>query len=156
MINPKAEHLKLYQQLKCVYQIEDDAINGLISVEQAFDNFENCNGFLPEPQITGTSGNARFMNLSEGEEVVFSKEYEIAVYPNPTQGNLAIAYNLKNYSDIRFDIFDMQGKQILSQKLDAKQNIFNILDLNLENGVYLYSIKGDGANLMTKKLVLVN
>ena len=85
----------------------------------------------------------------------YAKDNAIAVYPNPTQGSLVMAYDLKDYKNITFEIFDVQGKKMAIYPINAEEHQFNIENLNLENGVYFYTITADGKNLMTKKIVIV-
>lgn len=154
--NPKAEHRSLYEQMICVYKTEEDALNGLISLEEVLLNMKNCNESYSRIQFNNTVSGARLSNQQkQDDEVVFGKEHAIAIYPNPTQGNLMIAYDLKDFSSITFEIFDVQGKSMLTKKLNPEEHVLNIENLTLENGVYFYNIIGDGKTLITKKLVVV-
>lgn len=45
------------------------------------------------------------------ENIEHSSEERIVVYPNPSNGNLFIGYNLEKYSEANFEIFDSHGKK---------------------------------------------
>lgn len=67
------------------------------------------------------------------------EDKQISMYPNPTAD--FVRFDLKNNSiqKVKYAIFDSNGKQILSETLDA-QNYF-ILDLsNFKSGLYLVKI----------------
>jgi hypothetical protein len=90
--------------------------------------------------------------------VLFSmhiQPFQGCVFPNPSCGSINIAYSLQEFSSISFELFDIQGKKMIMASLNPEERQLNIEDLQLENGVYFYSITGDGKNLMTKKLVVV-
>lgn len=150
--NPKTSHVELLSYWKCLYSAEEAALNNSITVDDALGQLGKCAQNLIKLKATN---NARLTNPADAGEVTYAEDNAIAVYPNPTQGSLAIAYDLKEYSTITFEIFDVQGKKMLSYNLNSTENKFNIENLNLKNGVYLYTITADGNNLLTKKLVVV-
>ncbi|MBI3519573.1 MAG: T9SS type A sorting domain-containing protein [Bacteroidetes bacterium] len=66
-----------------------------------------------------------------------------------------MAYSLSEFKKITLEIVDVQGKKVLYSDLDPEGKIISIDNLNLENGIYFYTIKGDEKSLMTKKLVVL-
>ncbi len=153
--NPKNEHVNLLEHWRCIYSTEEDAINHVISTENAFASLLKCNNDYMVIKKQKTASGARKGNSNPLDEVSYAKDNAIAVYPNPTQGSVMMAYDLKDYTSITFEIFDVQGKKMASYDINAAEHQFNIDNLNLENGVYVYSIKADGKNLMTKKIVVM-
>lgn len=85
----------------------------------------------------------------------YNYNINFSLYPNPTSGNINLAYSLQEFKTVYFELFDIQGKKMKSVTLNPEERQFNIENLNLENGVYFYSIIGDNKNLMIKKLVVV-
>lgn len=154
--NPKAQHLDNYRNIHCLWTNEYEAIKGNLTFDKAMANIKECSRLyntLPEPPKSSSTASRVLKNqLSELE---YSSEERIVVYPNPSNGNLFIGYNLEKYSSANFEIFDSQGKKLIVYPLNIKEYTFSINDLNLTNGVYLYKINADGKNLMTKKLVIV-
>ncbi len=152
--SPKATHLNMYESFRCMWSTEIDAINGSISTEKALEQLKLCNEkYSSLPKQTTTT--ARKTNLNQASGITYANEYAIAVYPNPTNGNLSIAYSLGEFKSIKLEIFDVQGKLMSTYNLNPEDKTINIDNLNLGNGVYFYSIKGDEKTLMAKKLVVL-
>lgn len=71
------------------------------------------------------------------------------VYPNPSTGMLVVNSNCKNCT---FEVYDIIGKKVLSQKLNENETKVDLNTLN--SGTYLYKIVQDGATLKADKLIL--
>ncbi|MBK7666725.1 MAG: T9SS type A sorting domain-containing protein [Sphingobacteriaceae bacterium] len=71
------------------------------------------------------------------------------VYPNPTNGSLVVNSGCKNCI---FEVYDIIGKKVLSQKLNENETKVELNSLN--NGTYLYKIVQDGVILKADKLLL--
>lgn len=152
--SPKTTHLNMYENFRCIWSTEIEAINGNISVDKALEQIKQCNDkYSSIPKQTVSS--ARRTNSNQASEVVYANEHAIAVFPNPTSGNLSIAFSLNEYKSINLEIFDVQGKLLNSYKLNPEDKTTTIDNLDLENGIYFYIIKGDEKTLMSKKLVVV-
>ncbi|MES2656332.1 MAG: serine hydrolase [Bacteroidota bacterium] len=81
----------------------------------------------------------------------------IKIYPNPSNGNVAIDIDQDLEDDITISIVDMSGKQIMDLGSFQKQNARHLkIDVsNLQKGIYL--ITGKSTNhTFTKKLMLVD
>jgi hypothetical protein len=153
---PKSSHRPLYENLVCVWGIENDAIQNTISVDEALKQIYICNkSYYPKTQVTTSVNSQRMINPKPESNMTYATDYSIAVYPNPTNGNLSIAYSLTEFKRITIEIFNVQGKLMNSYSLNPEDKMINIENLDLENGVYFYNIKGDEKILMSKKLVVV-
>lgn len=75
-------------------------------------------------------------------------ETVIAVYPNPTNGNLSVTCNCK---DCIFVVYDA-GRIVLSQKLNENETKVDVSSLN--NGTYIYKISNNGITVKEDKLML--
>ncbi|MFA6200944.1 MAG: T9SS type A sorting domain-containing protein [Bacteroidales bacterium] len=80
----------------------------------------------------------------------------IEAYPNPANNNATIAYSIQtNYKSGKIVVRNMIGATIKTISINGgstgKQSISTA---ELPNGVYFYSIIGDGKALSTKKLVV--
>jgi hypothetical protein len=79
----------------------------------------------------------------------------IVVYPNPTRGNVTIAYTSMDNSDYTLSIFDIAGRLVDTYLLNAFEG-YNQKELNLETlvkGTYIVSLKGNGLVTQTKLIV---
>lgn len=102
--------------------------------------FNPCEINAPE-----TSAN-RFADLTNKEEVLAS---QIAVFPNPSNGNLVVNSNVK---ECIFEVYDLMGKKVLSQKLNEGESKVDLTSLN--NGTYLFKVSQNGKTVKTDKVVL--
>jgi hypothetical protein len=79
----------------------------------------------------------------------------IVVYPNPTRGNVTIAYTSEDNSDYLLTIYDMSGRLIDTYTLNAIEG-YNQKELSLETlltGTYIVSLKGNGLITQTRLIV---
>lgn len=90
--------------------------------------------------------NSRFA-LGNNENI--TNNTVINVYPNPSQGDLSVTSNLK---DCIFEVYDITGRNVLTQKLNENETKVNVSSLN--NGTYLYKISKNGKTVKADKLIL--
>ena len=155
---PKSQFAFYFEYLICSYKNEEAALNGTISNEEFLKRYVNCKATLNvnTPKIkTDVEQTARLFNKNKNNDVVYAKDVALVVFPNPTAGSLNIQYDLKEYNEIIFELTDLQGKTLISSKLNNQENSYKFDNLNLSNGVYIYTIKADNESLMTEKLVIV-
>jgi len=99
--------------------------------------------------------------FDEGVRSTADCQYEgekIYVFPNPTYGDLNIAFSNLAAGQYSFELYSIVGKEIWSQTIDLEDNEGEIkLDLPyLNKGLYLYCIiKEDGRFLQSRRLVVV-
>jgi hypothetical protein len=103
--------------------------------------FNTCENTVPE--LTGNQ--ARFANNNTS----IVKEALPTVYPNPTNGNLMVNSNCK---DCIFEVYDIVGKKVMSQKLNEIETKIELNSLNA--GTYLYRIMQNGISIKSDKLIL--
>ncbi len=110
-----------------------------------------------EDPYNGDGGviNSFGINICKVSPSLSIKENELAgvkVYPNPTNGDITI--DLGNNileGEINFLLTDIQGRQIMTKKLNG---VINVLNLNkFSNGVYFLSVE-NGNKKTIKKIVL--
>ncbi|MGZ3865104.1 MAG: T9SS type A sorting domain-containing protein [Bacteroidia bacterium] len=83
-----------------------------------------------------------------GINTYFSPE-NLSVYPNPTGDHFFVDAN--TIEKLNIDLFDINGKHVLNKIVNNKSTI----DVkNLENGIYIMTIKSAGITI-NKKLVIV-
>lgn len=76
---------------------------------------------------------------------------EVNVYPNPSSG--LISYEIgEELPNAHIEIYDMLGRQQLSQKITALKGALDLS--NFDSGVYVITIKSDYPSIWTRKLIL--
>ncbi len=87
-------------------------------------------------------------NCSNGISIIKNDENKISVFPNPTNGEITILFNLKmNNATIR--ILDLTGQKIM-EKINYTGNQLNINIANQANGIYFIELVQDGSLARTK------
>lgn len=77
---------------------------------------------------------------------------QAAIYPNPV--NDYVLFDLQHFNgNTLVELFDMEGKLILQQKLNAgERQLVKVSIPELANGIYIYKVSGNGA-VVSGKLV---
>jgi OmpA-OmpF porin, OOP family len=79
---------------------------------------------------------------------------EIELYPNPTEANFRVSYNLKG--DAVLQLSDATGRLIATLDLKSSDTIVEFKNIRLQNGIYLYRIiTNTGNQLKTGKIVVL-
>jgi hypothetical protein len=76
-----------------------------------------------------------------------SSQLIIDLYPNPTSGYLNVK-SRETKGDLRFEIYDMQGQKLFSQK-----NVDSINLHSLSRGIYIIKIYIDNSLVTTRKII---
>ncbi|MBP6038695.1 MAG: T9SS type A sorting domain-containing protein [Flavobacterium sp.] len=78
----------------------------------------------------------------------------LAIYPNPNNGNFNIQFTSNSSNEINVGVHDMRGREIFTNKY-SNNGLFNEnLQLsNAQSGIYLVTIQ-DGSSKVTKKIVI--
>ena len=71
------------------------------------------------------------------------------LFPNPNNGKFSLNINDKNSKIGPVKVFDFSGKLILTEFLERNSNSPYLVDLDLDNGIYLLKI-----NHKSKKLII--
>lgn len=66
-----------------------------------------------------------------------------------SNGHLTVTVSLK---DCIFEVYDLMGKKVLSQKLNEGESKVDLTTLN--NGTYLFKVSQNGKTIKTDKVVL--
>jgi len=86
-------------------------------------------------------------------EIQNNKNY-IYSYPNPSDGNITFIYSLeKEYKDLKILIYDITGRMKYKISLEDK-NIKNV-KLELDNGIYFYSLYSNDNILANNRIVIL-
>lgn len=76
--------------------------------------------------------------------------FSMSVYPNPAASYLNV--NLKQASDMNFNLIDINGNNVKSSLLKEGSNLINLLDL--PNGEYIYSVSAQNKTFASHKLII--
>jgi len=78
-------------------------------------------------------------------------------YPNPFNPSTTIEFNIPESGDVQLGVYDVLGKEVavlINNSLDAGNHKVNFSAANLSSGVYFYSLKFNGKQTITKKMIL--
>ena len=83
--------------------------------------------------------------------------FELVIYPNPSNGRFYINYQNNNRSNIEISISDITGKTIdiiAKGNFEKGKQSFYYQNSNLSKGIYLVKIYSDN-NIKTKKIIIL-
>lgn len=151
----------------CIFSIQTNG-NGYTKL---FD-FKQADGTIPRGALTYSSNSLYGMTYSGGAgnlglifrfngttsiESIFNSNANITIYPNPSNGLYTI--EMKNEYGITLNIvvYNVLGKQIMSEKIPTNNEKL-IIDLsNQLNGIYFYKVYlEDGSEIGSGKMLKVN
>jgi hypothetical protein len=97
-------------------------------------------------------------NTSSSTPVIVGNTFNATLFPNPAHDFVYLNYSLKESSDVKAEIFTMEGKKSASfnynnQIAGEHRETINLSELNLTNGIYSVSITA-GNNRVTKNIVI--
>ena len=78
----------------------------------------------------------------------------IKMYPNPTDSDITIDFQIQNIEKLNVKIFNLLGKEVLSKQIS--RNDTSLMVSELKNGIYLIRITSlNGENSTTKRFVKI-
>lgn len=92
--------------------------------------------------------------LTGTNDFVKNEEVKLNVYPNPTQENVLVGYELKQSANVSLQLFDMNGKNVQSIQLGERQAGSFVVPVNMQNlasGLYFLKLQM-GAQFTTTKI----
>ena len=91
--------------------------------------------------------------ISEVTSIESTNEIEltISVYPNPTSNSLTLSYEGNDFSDLSYQLFDVNGKTIQDQKLSNYETIVSMNHLVPET--YILRIMRQNKEVKTYKII---
>ena len=96
--------------------------------------------------------NSTSINSNEKGEINIGE-----IFPNPTNSNPKINFKLKENSLVRLDVFNMNGKQVISideKNYMAGDNIIVINVKNLNTGIYTYIVSINNIEVQSAKMII--
>ncbi|MBL7882470.1 MAG: T9SS type A sorting domain-containing protein, partial [Bacteroidia bacterium] len=97
--------------------------------------------------------------LSITESIVTNKENGLVIYPNPANEEIKIDFKRRNVSlndKLDYAVIDVNGKQVLSGKINAGSTVIALGVSELKNGLYLINVNKNGVLAANKKFVIAH
>ncbi|MCB9335293.1 MAG: T9SS type A sorting domain-containing protein [Flavobacteriales bacterium] len=110
---------------------------------------QGVNGLLTSVQHAHNFYNSISTNLNE----TIAQETTIKFYPNPVSNNLTISLNENMIGNVLIEIYDMQGRLVLSDKRKM-QNILKVNISNIPNGNYLLKVLSENGLMGVEKIAI--
>lgn len=82
-------------------------------------------------------------------------EYQIGIFPNPSDGNFTLTMNMPSATDVRMSIFDMVGKEIYTQNMEQVSGVNNrqISLQGLSAGSYILDLSFPEGSVRRKLII---
>ena len=140
---------------------ESDDVIGNVVVDMI--DYRQSDGFV----VLGTHGNGVYSThlyqdtsgwVSVKDEINKAREdhsFDLIAYPNPAENFTTFSFNLKKESDVRLEVYNKEGKKIITLVNEQKPSGNHSVDFNLTNlaaGIYFYRFTSEGES-KTGKLV---
>ena len=117
--------------------------------------------FFVNPGVGGFNGVLEIDWISFGAPLSTSivdveKLAAIKAYPNPTNGQVTLEYDLKATSEVQVKVYDIFGKQLSNQSMGLQGTGKQQQVINIEgyaNGVYLLQLESNGTILGAMRLM---
>lgn len=120
-------------------------------------------------KINGTTNSYPLSNIesfnynsfTKVEDMKISEYDEVLIYPNPSENNLTISYELEKPGKVAIEILGINGQQILNETIEHNASglynyYFNATDKSgnkLSSGIYFFNLTIN-SKLITKKIIL--
>jgi outer membrane protein OmpA-like peptidoglycan-associated protein len=99
--------------------------------------------------ITLTDGRVLYSNTGT---VYFTSEKTITVYPNPVRSNDQLQVLSNTREEYIFELFDLSGRLVLSEKLKSFPQRINLQ--TLQKGLYIYRATDNSGHSLNGKLII--
>lgn len=76
------------------------------------------------------------------------------LYPNPNNGSMQLDYSLNEGETGELRIMDITGRVVALYSLNANENVLQIDQTILNNGMYLYQVLSNGEVVVADKLII--
>ncbi len=86
-------------------------------------------------------------------EIEFNKN-KVTVFPNPSRGDVTVEYNMPQQGETYFDLYNVLGVKVLSERLDLYNNK-SIRLKGLEEGVYIYNLRVENEIIESNRLIIL-
>lgn len=98
-----------------------------------------------------TSGQSTLLSATNAAAIANT----VKVYPNPTTGTLTIELAPSVQTPADFMLYTVTGQVVYSKRLIDPENLLNLFEDGIKNGIYYYTISINNVNLSHNKLVII-
>ncbi|MBI2966254.1 MAG: T9SS type A sorting domain-containing protein [Bacteroidetes bacterium] len=84
------------------------------------------------------------------------KSLEFTIFPNPNNGTFHLEYSFPDNEKLEFVIYDIAGRELRKYILRPGKNSISINMEGLEEGFYIYQIRGNGYGDLMGKITVIN
>jgi len=138
------------------------AIQVLDIKQQKLPNWQAYNSGIIYVATNGAGAwiNKQFHNpsvQSVQDNEIHSLPSSLHIFPNPAGNSALLRFTIPANEELRVDVFDIQGKNILSQKIGNYNPGYHEIQMNtslLDNGIYIIRISGNQGSSRTGKLIV--
>lgn len=92
-------------------------------------------------------------NLTTNSDYLDDVSHKIKIYPNPVSDYITVKIEPTNVATCTFAVYSASGVELLQKQLIESRNQ---IPLNLDNGIYLFTIKNQEGFLETGKIVIIH
>lgn len=155
--------MKLLKILNVIFFLAAFQINAQQAVVSSGANASGSNGNLSYTvgQVIYTTNFSATGSISQGVQQAyeiqtvlgldnFDINLEFVVYPNPTADWLAIDIKNYNYESLRYQLFDINGRLVLSDKIVSDNTILRMQELS--TSMYLLKVLSNNKEVKTFKI----
>jgi len=103
-------------------------------------------------QLPIPSENASVINFTDPANPVLTN---LPVFPNPSDGNVFVEYNLSNSQTGTFTVYTATGSPVLTVNLKTGLNTISIDEKMLSEGVYYYQTIVGSNDFSSGKLMII-
>lgn len=155
--------MKLLKILNVIFFLAAFQINAQQAVVSSGANATGSNGNVSYTvgQVIYTTNFSATGSISQGVQQAyeiqtvmgldnFDINLEFVVYPNPTADWLAIDIKNYNYETLRYQLFDINGRLVLSDKIVSDSTILKMQELS--TSMYLLKVLSNNKEVKTFKI----
>jgi Secretion system C-terminal sorting domain len=135
-------------------------MNGMFEPAAVYDDIKLCNSVGVYKNSNGNNeglfdGESDYLqNLQPAKDKLQISEGDIALYPNPANTQITIAYHLLNGEEGKLIIYEMLGRERMAIELTSSANKVIADVSNLEMGLFTYKYFVNNESRSTGKLLI--
>jgi hypothetical protein len=94
------------------------------------------------------------LDSTDTVQPIDSTIFEISIFPNPNNGEFVLNYNLADFEEGVFKIYNAIGQIVFEEKLIQNNGVSNF-QLRLASGAYVWEVRSQDAVLKRERMIVV-